>query len=227
MIMRKFVALLLVILMAILMVGCEATNEWLDDVPGKNPTGNPDAKYWGYVVLESYDEVSRLLEIEKNRYIEEDGSYIKEYWFDDNLADYKTVYYFEAVNTWMTYPISLDDYFAEKNIVTRNSYLIDESDGYCDCGCSHEPIRYIPEEQSNYLMYPYISINKAPRLMETEIIPIEDTSLITYEYSFRLPGGRHKYICSYDGVEAFVIESCRELSQETLEKLLEHIIFCE
>lgn len=219
MIMRKIVVLALVSLMAFLLVGCQVIDT-LIDIPGINPTGNSDAKYWGYVVLESYDEVGRLLEIHKSSQLDDDRPYKKLYLFDDNLPDYKTVYYFEAPNAWLTYPISVDDYFAEKNIV-GSFFLINESDGYCDCG-SHEPIPYVPEEQSNYMMYPSISINKATRLDDLEIIAIEDISLITYEHSIG-SSGRHKYVCSYDGAEAFVIESCNELSQETLAMLFEHI----
>ena len=79
---------------------------------------------------------------------------------------------------------------SHKNVLTTNVagsfFIINEGDGYCDCG-SHEPIPYVPEEQSNYMMYPSISIHKATRLDDLEKIAIEGVSLITYEHSSELP----------------------------------------
>ena len=76
------------------------------------------------------------------------------------------------------------------------------------------------------MMYPSISIHKATRLDDLEKIAIEGVSLITYEHS-NGSSGRHKYVCSYDGAEAFVIESCSELPQQTLAMLFEHISIFE
>ena len=226
--MHRIIALVLVSIMAFLLVGCEAIKDVIDYIPGKNPTGNPDAKYWGYVFLESDEELSRLWDIRKSSLAKDGKECEKLYSFDDNALDvYKTVYYFEAPNAWVTYPISLDDYFADVRAISEASYVIDTDAEYCDCGSStHEAVPYVPEEQSDYLKYPLISISRSKSLDNAKIIAIEDSSLITYSYELGWPSG-HKYVCSYNGEEAFVINSCRELSQDTLARLFEHIIVVE
>ena len=226
--MRKIIAFALVSIMAFFLVGCETLNRCIDDIPGKNPTGDPDAEYWGYMILESDEDLSQGWEIYKEKQTEDNMPVVKNYFFDDSAIDgYKTVYYFEAPNAWMTYPISIEDYFSNANCIVRISHLINRNDGYCQCGRGiHETIPYIPEEQKDYLQYPLISLDKADSLDSTEIISLDDLSLISYEMK-QGSDGLYTYNCSYDGVPVFVISSCTELSDSAIHSLFEHIIIME
>lgn len=226
--MRKIISFALVSIMVFFLVGCETFNEWIDDIPGKNPTGNPDAEYWGYMILESDEDLRQGWELYKEKQTEDNAPVAKNYFFDDSAIDsYKTVYYFEAPNMWMTYPISIEDYFSNANCIVRISHLINRNDGYCQCGRSiHETIPHIPEEQKDYLQYPLISLDKADSLDSTEIISLDDLSLISYEMKQK-SDGLYTYNCNYDGVPAFVISSCTELSDNNIHSLFEHIIIME
>lgn len=191
-----------------------------DDIPGKNPTENPNARYWGLYAIESYSDLQCAWDLMKKT----NGNGISKtyYIFDGDLSDeYRTVYFFQSPNAWITYPITTEEYFTDTNMmltVTLTSILFSNEEIICE---SCDPSRHSGDisELSDYSecrKRPFITIDPIT------IMEIEDTSLIALDGSYVIDS-YHVYSFSYDGTPVFRINSCLELSDAQLTELVEHI----
>ena len=199
-----------------------------NDLPGKNPTGNPDARYWGNLALESYEDM--LLGRNTLKSKDPDGFVESFYSFDDSIGEnFKTVYYFSAPGAWITYPITAEDYFNSVYDPFFTTYVFITGSDKCQCeGCKdsdrHQPFAEVPEEFSDLSEYPYFTITKDPSIQNSQEI-IEIANPEGLEFSYKAPYKEtHVYEFSYEGTPVFKIESCVELSAEMLDLIIEHIV---
>ena len=192
-----------------------------DDVPGRNPTGNPLAEYQASIAVQSYDDLIRAWNIHVQN--NEDGRYNKYYTFNGGIGSYKPLYYFTAYNAWIVPTADIETYFSKVNNFSLVTMLIDSREEYCSCSSTrHDVFSKLPDEYKSYDKYPFISIEKKHSFTET-IIDIEDKSCISLAREYDL-GGYYTYDFEYNGVEAFRITSCHRLSEGDFDALFDRIV---
>lgn len=189
-----------------------------DLVPGGNYTGNPDAVYYAYINIDSYEDMTYAWK----KYTEmntKEGEQFLAYSFISN-DDFKVIYTFYAYNAWIVPTEDIDEYFAridKSGIVSGEEctmYYI--GGGYCNCDNTD-----LHDVKSNeYMKSSHITISASPR---GKVVDIEDISLITVDFCLRVGGG-YQYVCRYDGEEAFNIKCCRKLTDEELSAVFSRII---
>ena len=193
---------------------------------GGNPTDDPNAQYNGEFIIDTYDDLQTALGIwkENNEY-----GHRSRYSFDNTVGDnIRMFYYFESPAAWISIPISMEEYFSNKDVllgIDMTTYLFYLDNGICESCKSnrHKKFSYAmtPEHEELIKMH-YITIETT----SSSPVEIEDTSLITLEHSYN-PNREDAcitYRFKYDGKSAFEISSCKELSEEQLNELFEHII---
>lgn len=215
--MNKIIAVVLIFILAFGLMSCEIVG----DIPGFNYSGNPNARYWGTFVVESYDDLMLAWDLRTQN--DSDGKYNAYYSFDGVIGEgYTTLYYFSQPDAWITPTTDMEKYFKSVSNPSLDSYIFYTSEGYCSCS-NHELFTELSgEKYYEYEKYPYITIIKDVALKDGAV-EINDTSLLTLNK--RLETGTFStYDYSYNGVEVFKIQSCRPLSDAELEELVNHII---
>ena len=217
-----------------------------DQIPSENPgeaqtpdenTGEEEnGKFYSNAVkaLDKYEDFVRAWQImDENNNLR----FIKNpFVVDDYIGDgYKVIYEFKQECMHTYYPISLEDFFADKNFGLFYTRIFMLEKPFDECQHTkkeyegitlsyHEGLGIHPEDADyekyvEYNSYPYVNV------FGYEYVEIKDKSLITVEGGVNTSvDGGYKYVIFYDGEQILGIHGCVPLENDFIDLIIDNLL---
>jgi hypothetical protein len=221
--MKKVITILLLVSISISLVGCDLISKLSGKFDkdghlsvGGNPGGKEDTEYWGCIAFNSYDEFINAWETYDNSKNEKFLS------FNNVSEKYEQVYYTAVPMAWIKYPITTEDFVSKFGIPESTAYLFVKGDECC-ADHSHDLFMNLDAKYNEMQSLPYITITAMDGTCISKIDEISDLSLLSIAGTSNYDG-YFVYEYKYGDDNAFRIKSCVELSPETLDELISHVV---